>query len=75
MLLADIILFVAVFFMTPLIILIYALEDSPYVYERLVGYRKRTKAEAKTHWVNLGITMAGAWIIVGIIYCLLVIFA
>jgi len=72
--LAEIILFIAVFFMTPLIILIYALEDSPYVYERLVGYRKRTPLEAKTHWVNLGLTLGGAWIIVGIICCLLEIF-
>lgn len=73
--LMDIILFIAIFFMTPLIILVYVLEDSPYVYDRLVGYRKRTQREAQTHWVNMGITLAGAWLFVGIVCCLLEIFA
>ncbi len=72
--LVEIILFMAVFFMTPLIILVYALENSPYVHEPLVGYRKRTKVEAQTHWVNFGITLVAAWIIVGIVCCLLEIF-
>lgn len=72
--LSEIILFMAVFFMTPLIILIYALGDSPYVHEPLVGYRKRTKVEAQMHWVNFGITLVVSWIIVGIICCLLEIF-
>lgn len=73
--LADILLFFAVFFMTPLIILIYALEDSPYIHEEGVGYRKGTEAERSRHWANLWLTLAGGWLIFGIIYGLLEIFS
>lgn len=70
----DIILFVAVFFMTPAIVMMFALQDSSEVYEKLIGYRKRTKAERNMLWVNMALTLAGAWMVVGIIYITLEVF-
>lgn len=72
--LSDIILFMAVFFMTPLIVLIFALEDGPYVYEKGVGFRKRTAKERQNHWINLGLTLFASWVGVLVVYFLLEVF-
>jgi hypothetical protein len=73
--LSDIILFMAIFFMTPLIILIFALEDGPYVYEKGVGFRKRTPKERQNHWINLGLTLFLSWVGVLVVCFLLEVFS
>lgn len=69
--LAEIVLFIAVFFVTPVIVLLFSLEDGPYVYDRLVGYRRRTAKERQRYWINMFLTLACSWVVVLITYFIL----